>query len=80
MMPQLRIGPLTIQWLDEGLLVTTPTGQYQLDAKQTCDLFLYLYHLQDSIMYGDVPEGVPMIGPTDSSPELSRCRCEDERP
>jgi len=70
--PQLRVGPLTVQWSGEGLLVTTPTGEYQLDAKETFELFLYLYHYKDSIMYDDMPEGMPMVGPADSSPELPR--------
>jgi hypothetical protein len=59
-----------VQWSDERLLVTTPAGQYQLDTKETYELFLYLYHFKDSIMYGDMPEGMPVVGPADSSPEL----------
>lgn len=70
MIQQLRIGPLTVQWTEEGLSVKTPTGKYQLDAKETFELFLYLHHhhFPDDIPDGDVSEG--MIGPTDSSPEL----------
>lgn len=72
MVQQLPLGPLAVQWSEEGLLVKTPTGQYQLDAKETFDLYLYLHHhhFPDDIPYGDGPDG--MIGPTDSSPILPR--------
>lgn len=72
MVQQLPVGPLTVQWSEEGLLVKTPAGQYQLDAKETFDLYLYLHyhHFPDDTPNGDVSDG--MIGPTDSSPILPR--------
>ena len=74
MIQQLHIGPLTVQWSEEGLSVKTPTGQYQLDAQETFDLYLYLhhYHFPEDTPYDDITGGI--IGPTDSSPELPRWR------
>jgi hypothetical protein len=71
MVQQLPIGPLVVEWSEEGLLVKTPTGQYQLDAKETFDLYLYLHyhHVPDETADND---GFGMIGPTDSSPMLPR--------
>ena len=70
MVQQLPIGPLKVQWSEDGLSVNTPTGHYQLDAQETFELFLYLYHhhVQENTTNGDMFDG--MIGPTDSSPEL----------
>jgi len=45
----ITLGGLTFRWTDDQLIVTTPKGQYRLNAGETAQLLDFLYAQKDVI-------------------------------
>ena len=48
-MDSITTNDLTFRWADDHLIVTTPKGQYALDAQETAHLLDLLYAHKDEI-------------------------------
>ena len=48
-MDSITTNGLTFRWADDQLIVTTPKGQYRLNASETAHLLDFLYAQKDEI-------------------------------
>jgi len=48
-MNSITMGGLTFRWADNHLSITTPEGQYHLNASETAQLLDFLYAQKDEI-------------------------------
>jgi len=53
-MDSITTNDLTFRWADDHLIVTTPKGQYALDAQETAHLLDLLYAHKDEIFDAEV--------------------------
>jgi hypothetical protein len=48
-MDSVTIGPLSFRWDETEIIVTTPAGQYRLNAYESVELLAWLYNQRDNL-------------------------------